>query len=147
MLKKLFKSKKYKDETTIKLYQAKIKELEDEIMNYKQRLAGFVSEYVEDKEINIDNFCTKEFKTQFINYIGNEKHSETEVLNKYNELINKEKIYFSGIFDCLDFIITRRNKKQSIEKQIRKYILTTMGNAMVNMKVESILEQKSNDEK
>lgn len=131
-LKDLFKVKEFKNEieelkiknaSDIKVYSnelskanSKIKELEEIILNYKQKSFGYITDYIEFKEINVNAFCTNEYKTLFESFVNNESHSETEILNKFNELYNKEKIYFEGIVSCIDFIRTKRNPKMSTEK-------------------------------
>lgn len=157
----LFKSKQLKKEleelkakhaNEVKTYVNRISELNDKLANseksneelqnllldYKQKVNGHLTDYIESKEYNVDNFFTNEFKTQFENFVNNEGHSEEEILNKYNELYNKESIYFEGIVSCIDFIRTKRNPKISTEKQILKYILTETGRTSLDSYIEAI---------
>ncbi len=113
-------------------------ELQTILLEYKQIVNGHLTDYIENKEYNVDNFFTNEFKTQFENFVNNEGHSEEEILNKYNELYNKESIYFEGIASCIDFIRTKRNPKISTEKQILKYILTETGRKSLDSYIEAI---------
>lgn len=114
------------------------KELQALLLEYKQKVNGHLTDYVESKEYNIDSFCTNEYKTQFEFFINNEERNEEEILNKFNELYNKESIYFEGIAACIDFIRTKRKPKVSTEKQILKYILTDTGKNMLDSYIETI---------
>lgn len=113
-------------------------ELQNVLSEYKQKFNNYITSYIESEEYNVDNFFTNEFKTQFENFVNNEGHSEEEILNKYNELYNKESIYFEGIASCIDFIRTKRNPKISTEKQILKYILTETGRKSLDSYIEAI---------
>lgn len=161
ILKDLFKVKEFKKEieelknnnaSDKKIYSnelskanSKIKELEEIILNYKQKSFGYITDYIESKEININAFCTNEYKTLFESFVNNESHSETEILNKFNELYNKEKIYFEGIVSCIDFIRTKRNPKISTEKQILKLILTENGRNTLNSYIDAIYSRNSGE--
>lgn len=93
---------------------------------------------VKFKEVDIDAFCTNEYKTEFANYINdNVNHSLDDVFIKFNQLINEELIYFAAIISCIDFIRTKRNRKLSTEKQIVKYMLTKTGRDNLDSFIEA----------
>ena len=116
----------------------KIKNLEEIIANYKKKETLHITDYIETKQVDANAFYTNEYKTMFESYLNNEKHTKEEIFNKFNELYNKETIYFEGIVSCIDFIRTKRNKKLSTEKQILKYILTETGRTSLDSYIEAI---------
>ena len=161
ILKDLFKIKEFKKEieelkiknaSVTKVYSSelnkansKIKELEEVILDYKQKSLGRIIDYTEFKEVDVNVFCTNEYKTMFESFVNNESHSEIEILNKFNELYNKEKIYFEGIVSCIDFIRTKRNPKISIEKQILKLVLTENGRKTLDSYIDAIYSRNSGE--
>ena len=146
----LFKIKKFKTENaelklecknlTNALHESmdKIQNLEKSIAEYKKKDNAYLTDYVETKQVDINSFYTNEYKTLFESYMNAGKHSDEEIFNKFNELYNKETIYFEGIVSCIDFIRTKRNKKLSTEKQILKYILTDTGRTSLDSYIEAI---------
>ena len=150
MLKDLFKGKEYRLKLEklqdnhvkeVKIYSnelnvahARIKELENMIEQFKCQKFVYISDYIEEKEVDVNKFFTNEYKLSFENFI-NEEHSHAETLNKFNELINKEKIFFDGILSCIDFIHTKR---MSTEKQLINYSLTDCGREAVMSFMNSI---------
>ena len=82
--------------------------------------------------INLDYFKTNRYKCEFLTYQTETERSDDELLAKFNELINKELIYFEAMSEVLDYCHNKKTKNTSIENQLKKYYLTDIGLDMVN---------------
>ena len=109
------------------------KKLKEANLKFKQNKIGYVTDYIEDTSVDVNKFNTLKYKSAYIAYEAEESHSDIERLDKFNELLNKEKIYLDGIVDCIDYCMNKKNKHSSIDKQLRKYLLTEYGCESVNM--------------
>ena len=119
------------------------KQVHNLLLKYEKQYSIIYDEF--EKEPTSSVFYTNEYKTMFESYLNSGGHSEEEILCKFNELCNKESIYFKGIVSCIDFIRTKRNRKVSTEKQILKYILTEPGRDMLDSYIESIANRNSGE--
>jgi hypothetical protein len=128
----VFKIKKFK--TKIRDLESENKQLKETILNLDCKLQQSINikNRVKDVPIDINKFCTNEYKSQFEFYAEHKCNSDDELFKKFNDLLNEEKFYIIAFTESLDFIKNKRNKKLSTEKQLKKYILTNRGNEIID---------------
>lgn len=152
----IFKSKKFK-EIESKLEQEKerlkslnetieslIKEnsdLSDELMFCKKELTKSLTNYIEESTVDIDKFMTSTYKDMFNSILLQNSFSDVELKDKYNLLLNQEKVYLDACIDILNYCKYDKNRSCSIEKQLEKKFLTNCGLSYLNY----IREMDEND--
>lgn len=78
----------------------------------------------ENKDIDIKKFKTKNYKSLFEHFIWeNSDYSLEEQLKIYNELLEKDSIYYDAIKDSINYCKELKNKSKALYKQLNEYFL------------------------
>ena len=162
MLRDIFKIKEFKNqilklENELKDYRTLVYELESNERNLKSYVQKLetqlndknscdceqsVDEQNEQLEtiIDVNKFITHQYASGF-NAAMDFCNSDKERLRVFNNYLNDEKIYVSAIVECLKFIMYKKNNKEAIAKQLKKYLLTKHGKEIIEGFINNVNEQ------
>lgn len=153
----IFKSKKVKDlelrleqeckrsQSLEKTCEELAKERDDlytEVTYCKKELTKSLTDYIEEAEVDINRFMTTTYKDRFNTILLQNSFSDVELKDKYNLLLNQERMYLEACIDVLNYCKYDKNRSTSIEKQLEKKFLTDIGLKYVN----DIREMNDNNE-
>ena len=149
MLKDIFKIKEFKKQisklehekkdyetltnelsSTVYKLQTRIKNLETQLNDKNSCKCKTNTNECLETVIDTNKFITQEYVSKFETAVDSCESSEDQ-LKIFNNYLNDEKIYTSAIVNCLDFIIHKKNKKEAIAKQLKKYLLTAYGKEVI----------------
>ena len=116
------------------------------VSEYTERIANLATENYELKKIintyieyptydvvNADLFLTIKYQNKMKEVIENKKLSDDKILIMFNKLIDEEKKYLEGIFDCIKYARYRKNKGSALHKQLAHNFLTELGKSQYEL--------------
>lgn len=138
----LFKSKKFKEieellnkekerssslNNTIISIIKENEALRNELTYCKKELTKSLTDYIEESNVDIDKFMTSTYRDRFNSILLQNSFSDVELKDKYNLLLNQEKMYLEACIDVLNYCKYDKHRSLSIEKQLEKKFLTAGG--------------------
>lgn len=143
----IFKSKKVKDlelcleqeckrsqglEKTCEELTKERDDLYNEVTYCKKELTKSLTDYIEEAEVDINRFMTTTYRDRFNAILLQNSFSGVELKDKYNLLLNQERMYLEACIDILNYCKYDKNRSVSIEKQIENKFLTDIGLKYIN---------------
>ena len=106
--------------------------LYNEVAYFKEELTKSLANYIEEAEVDINKFMTTTYQDRFHTALLQNSFSDVELKDKYNLLLNQERMYLEACIDILNYCKYDKNRSTSIEKQLEKKFLTDIGLKYVN---------------